>query len=85
MYIPDGFKADVIKFLDSDAGKALIIAFRARKPAPPSAGDSAHGMIQRYAMREGYEFADDQLMKIAHEGPASETPDDKDPFHVQKD
>ena len=85
MFIPDGFKPAVIDFLDSPPGKALMIALRARKPAPPSSGDTAHGMIQRYANAEGFEMAIDALQRIPHEseGPQSET--DRDPFHVQKD
>ena len=85
MFIPDAFKPDVVKFLDSNAGRALVIALRARKPAPPSSSETAHGMIQKYANAEGFEMAVDQLLKIASEGQPEEKSEDGDPFHVQKD
>jgi len=85
MFIADAFKPDVVKFLDSNAGRSLVIALRARKPSPPSSSETAHGMIQKYANAEGFEMAVDQLLKIPHEGPQEEKPGDGDPFRVQKD
>ena len=85
MFLPDGFKPDVIKFLDSPAGKALVIELRARKPASPSSGETAHAMIQRYANAEGFEMAIENLLKLPLEAEAPKEEDEGDPFKTRKD
>lgn len=85
MFLPDGFKPEVIKFLETPAGKALVIALEQRKPAQPSSGETAHGMIQRYAIREGFEMALTSLAKIAHEAESPDQAKDDDPFKTLKD
>ena len=85
MFIPDGFKPEVIKFLASPAGKALIIAARLRRPVAPSSTETAHGMIQRYANSEGYELAFEQLSRIPQESPKEGEVVELDPFKILQD
>lgn len=75
MFIPDPFKLDVIKFFDSNAGKALLTAMDARKPESPDKSLPHSTKLSGYDQRAGYELAMSELRKIPHESQSStETP-----------
>lgn len=65
-FLPDPFKLEVFKFLDSAAGKALLTTLRANQPANPDANLPHSTKLSTYDQRAGYEKALDMLVKIPH-------------------
>lgn len=67
MFLPDPYKLDVIRFLDSAAGKALLTAWAERKPAAPDASLPHSTKLSTYDQRAGFEYAMEQLQALPRE------------------
>ena len=75
MFLNDAFKADVLKFLASPAGTAFVEVLRQRRPnSPDGTTPHAHTLMNGYAIKEGYDIALAEIMKIPHDS-APQEPD----------
>jgi len=72
MFIPDPFKPEVIRFFDSPAGKAFLLALQLRKPRNPDAVEQQHTQLNRYSVRNGYEICLEEIAKIPQESQPQE-------------
>lgn len=57
MFLPDPYRIDVQRFLESPAGIALFKVARLRMPPTPVSADSPSAQAHRYAIRDGFEQA----------------------------
>ena len=69
VFLPDPFKLDVIRFLDSPAGKALTVALEERKPGAPHPNLQPSTKMSLYDQRAGYELAMAEMRRLPHESP----------------
>lgn len=63
----DAYKADVLKFLNSQPGVALVEALRARAPLWPGGNESAHEYHRISGKIEGFAKCLEELKKIPQE------------------
>lgn len=70
MYLPDPYKLEVIKFLDSDAGKAFVTALSQRAPQNPDANLPHSTKLSTYDQRAGFYNCMTEMTRLPKESPA---------------
>ena len=74
--LPEPYKLEVIKFLNTPAGQMFLSVIGARRPAWPGGAETPHGHSFQCGTLAGYEKCLEQILKIPQELQQDEIPPD---------